>query len=238
MPPLEEQRQIVARVEALAAKIEEAQKLRQETAEDCEKLLSSAYREIAQDAESKLMGKVAPLVRRPVEVTPFSNYPELGVRSFGKGTFHKPTLTGVDIGDKRIFEIKEGDLIFQIVFAWEGAVAVARPEDNGRMGSHRFLTCVPQEGVAKASYLCLHFLSPYGLEQLGKASPGGAGRNRTLGLKALENIPVPIPSYDKQLWLDDLVTKVELIRKSREESLESEEILLPVLLNKAFKGEL
>jgi len=238
LPPLEEQRRIVARIEALATKIEEAQKLRQETNEDFEKLLSSAYREISEGAEVRLMGEIAPLVRRPVEVNPFGNYSELGVRSFGKGTFHKPTLTGADIGDKRIFEIQEGDLVFQIVFAWEGAVAVARPEDHGRVGSHRFLTCVPKEGIAKASYLCLHFLSPQGLEQLGTASPGGAGRNRTLGLKALADIPVSVPTYEKQLWLNDLVKKVELIKKTREESSKEEEILLPIILNKAFKSEL
>src|SRR5437773_7462767 len=31
--------------------------------------------------------------------------------------------------------------------AWEGALAVAKPEDDGRVGSHRYLTCVPNKGV-------------------------------------------------------------------------------------------
>lgn len=36
------------------------------------------------------------------------------------------------------------------------------------------------------------------LAELGQISPGGAGRIRTLGLKKLEQITVPIPPLDKQ----------------------------------------
>ena len=31
-----------------------------------------------------------------VDIRPDHSYPELGIRSFGKGTFHKPPLTGAD----------------------------------------------------------------------------------------------------------------------------------------------
>lgn len=134
------------------------------------------------------MSEVAPLIRRPVGVDLSAEYPELGIRSFGKGTFHKSPVTGADIGTKKIFAIHRDDLLFNIVFAWEGAVAVAKLEDHKRVGSHRFLTCVPKEGVATSSFLCFHFLTDRGLQQLGEASPGGAGRNRTLGLKPLGSI--------------------------------------------------
>jgi hypothetical protein len=119
-----------------------------------------------------------------------------------------PHLSGVEVGTKKLFEIHAGDLLFNIVFAWEGAVAVARPEDHGRFGSHRFLTCVPRQNVTTAEFLCFFFLTDEGLEKLGKASPGGAGRNRTLGLKALESIQVPVPPIEQQLWFDGLQAKV------------------------------
>jgi type I restriction enzyme S subunit len=70
----------------------------------------------------------------------------------------------LEIGSKKIFKIEPGDLLFQIVFAWEGAIAIAKPEDKGRVGSHRFLTCVPIEGVISADFLCFHFLTEKGLE--------------------------------------------------------------------------
>lgn len=237
LPPLEEQRRIVSRIEELVGKIEEAQSLRTEIIQDSHKVLLSAYHKLIQGAEYLPMKFVAPLQRRTVEIEVSKKYPELGIRSFGKGTFHKPALNGAEVGTKKLFRIEANDLLFQIVFAWEGAVAVAQPEDRGRFGSHRFLTCVPQPGIATSSFLCFHFLTEQGLEDLGKASPGGAGRNRTLGLKALENIQVPIPPFEKQLWFDHLKTKVDTMKRLREQAIKELDALLPSILDKAFKGE-
>src|SRR5262245_9263007 len=94
------------------------------------------------------MSEIAPLVRRPVHVEAGATYREIGIRSFAKGIFHKTPTTGLEIGDKRVFAIEPGDLLFNIVFAWEGAVAVASSAEEGTIGSHRFLTCVPNPHVA------------------------------------------------------------------------------------------
>src|SRR5713101_1739451 len=128
------------------------------------------------------MGDIAPLIRRPVPVRPDETYREIGIRSFGRGVFHKTPTTGLEIGTKRVFSIEPGDLLFNIVFAWEGAVAVASEPERGTIGSHRFLTCVVNKDVADARYLFWWFSRGKGREQLLKASPGGAGRNRTLGV--------------------------------------------------------
>jgi type I restriction enzyme S subunit len=238
LPPLEEQRHVVARIEELAGQLAEARELQASIQEDARRMLLSAYIEIIKDAEWKPMAKVAPLERRPVEVELEQEYAELGIYSFGRGTFHKPAMTGAALGTKRIFEIHEGDLLFQIVFAWEGAVAVAKCEDHRRVGSHRFLTCVPIEGCATAPFLRFHFLTDQGLEQLGTASPGGAGRNRTLGLKALEAIPVPVPDVDKQQWFDSLQSQVDTLKQEQAASTAELDALLPAVLDRAFKGEL
>jgi type I restriction enzyme, S subunit len=110
-------------------------------------------------------------------------YPELGIRSFGNGTFHKPALNDLELGGKRIFKIEPDDLLFNNVFAWEGAIAVARSQDFRRFGAHRFITCVPKKDKATSRFLCFYFLTNEGLELIGAASPGGAGRNRTLALR-------------------------------------------------------
>ncbi len=135
------------------------------------------------------LGDIAPIVRRPVEIDIDRAYPELGIRSFGKGTFHKSALAGTDVGSKRLFGIEPGDLIFSNVFAWEGAVAVAQPEDSGRFGSHRFITCAVDSKRAIASFLSRYLTAtPEGLEQIRRASPGGAGRNRNLASKNLPRL--------------------------------------------------
>lgn len=77
----------------------------------------------------------------------------LGIRSFGKGTFHKPPLSGSEAGTKPLYRIDPGDLLFSNVFAWEGAIAIAQPADTGRFGSHRFTTCRAASDVATAEFL-------------------------------------------------------------------------------------
>ncbi len=106
------------------------------------------------------------------------------------------------------------------------------------MGSHRFLTCVPEKNTVTSSFLRFHFLTERGLEQLGEASPGSAGRNRTLGIEALERIKVPVPSMEKQIWFDLLQTKVDALKQLQAETSAELDALLPSVLDKAFKEKL
>jgi type I restriction enzyme M protein len=174
LPPIAEQRRIVARIEELAAKINEARRLRVHQQKEMQQLLHSIFWKASKTAPRMPMGDVAPLVRRPVDVELDASYPELGIRSFGNGTFHKPPLIGSEVGSNRIFKIEPGDLGFSNVFAWEGAIAVARIEDVGRFGSHRFITCVPRKGYATSDFLCFYFLTDEGP----RVDSGGIPRRR------------------------------------------------------------
>lgn len=167
-----------------------------------------------------LMGEIAPLVRRPIEPDAATTYREIGIRSFGKGVFHKPPTTGLEIGSKRVFAIEPGDLLFNIVFAWEGAVAVASDGERGMIGSHRFLTCVVDPRMADARFLNYWFSRGEGRDRLLWASPGGAGRNRTLGIEKLAAIEVPLPPIDEQrrivARIDALAAKIAEAKGLRE----------------------
>ncbi|MCS6803432.1 MAG: hypothetical protein NZ773_16010, partial [Dehalococcoidia bacterium] len=151
-----------------------------------------------------------------------------------KGTFHKPALSGAEVGTKRLFEVHAGDLLFSNVFAWEGAVAVAQPADHGRFGLHRFITRRVDPDRATTEFRCSWFLTSEGLQALGEASPGGAGRNRTLGLEALDCIQVPLPPLDAQLWFDRLQQKARAARAAQAAAAEELDRLLPSLLAEAF----
>ena len=238
LPPLPEQRRIVAGINQIVSRMDKTLSLKAKQETEIKSALLSAFHRISSQAPRKPMREVAPQVRRPQKVQPLENYPELGIRSFGHGTFHKPTLTGFEIGDKRIFQIEPGDLLFSNVFAWEGAIAVARPEDAGRVGSHRYITCVPRPTLVTSSFLRFYFLTSEGLEKIGAASPGGAGRNRTLGLKALDEIDVPVPSMKAQLWFDDLQLRVNDMENVQSQSIAELHALLPSILDSAFEGRL
>lgn len=180
--------------------------------------------------QTAAMGDVAPLVRRPVQPKADERYREIGIRSFGNGVFHKAPTTGLEIGDKRVFAVEPGDLLFNIVFAWEGAVAVASEAERGMIGSHRFLTCVTDKSKADARFLNYWFTQSEGRDQLLRASPGGAGRNRTLGVEKLATIRVPLPLLDEQrrivARIEELAAKVEEARRLRRH-LQNELLALP-----------
>src|SRR6266542_422854 len=165
------------------------------------------------------VGDALHLVRRPVEVDPIASYEEIGIRSFGRGFFPKPPILGSELGSKRMFEINEGDLVLNIVFAWEGAVALAGPREHKKCASHRFPTYVADPEVCDPRYLHYFFMTPRGLAALGQASPGSAGRNRTLNLRALEAVQVELPPVGEQQRIADrveaLVERIEVARKLR-----------------------
>jgi type I restriction enzyme S subunit len=87
IPPLNEQRRVVLRVQELTCRAEEARNLLAERESDLNTLLQSLYNKLTSGVEWKPLRDVASLVRRAVKTEPDRQYEEMGIRSFGKGTF-------------------------------------------------------------------------------------------------------------------------------------------------------
>lgn len=143
-------------------------------------------------------GEVLELQRRSVEVTLDESYEEIGIRSFGRGVFHKEPVSGATLGSKRVFHIRPGDLLLSNVFAWEGAIAVASEAEHGKIGSHRFMTYTPVGERIDTAWASWFFRGEAGLELIRQASPGSAGRNRTLAIDRFEALEIPLPPIDEQ----------------------------------------
>lgn len=144
------------------------------------------------------VGDVLQLKRRQVDPDPVAEYREIGVRSFGKGLFHKEPVVGHELGSKRVFRVEPGDLVLSNVFAWEGAIALVSEAERGMIGSHRFMTYVARDGRILPTWAAWFFLSERGLDLIRHASPGSAGRNRTLAIERFENLEIPIPEIADQ----------------------------------------
>jgi type I restriction enzyme S subunit len=234
LPPLIEQVRIADRLDRISAATSEIAVRMRASADALGQILAQEFEHSARGAPRRPMSAAAPLVRRSVGIRSSESYPELGIRSFGRGTFHKPPLDASEVGSKRLFRIAKGDLVFSNVFAWEGAVAVAGPEDDGRFGSHRFMTCVPEHGQSVAEFLAYYFQTDEGLTALRSASPGGAGRNRTLGVEALARIRVPSPEVDVQLRFVELVRLRDEVRRRAAASQAACESLANLVAERAF----
>ncbi len=142
--------------------------------------------------------KVFHRATRQVSVKPNEKYRQIGIRSHGKGVFFKDEVTGKALGEKRVFWCQLGALVFNIVFAWEQAVAVLGEETEGMIASHRFPMYRAKNGRASEMFYLRFFSSPRGKHGLILASPGGAGRNKTLGQGELDFLFVPVPPLPEQ----------------------------------------
>ncbi len=145
----------------------------------------------------------------PVSVSKIEKYREIGIRSHGRGLFHKEEVSGAELGDKRVFWIKKDAVIFNIVFAWEQAVAIISSKDEGCIASHRFPMYLPKDNKCNTDYIRRYFLTKKGKYLLEFASPGGAGRNKTLGQKNFDELVVTIPDVTEQTKIADFLSSVD-----------------------------
>jgi type I restriction enzyme S subunit len=186
------------------------------------------------------VGDAIQLQRRVVDVQPLLTYEEVGVRSFGRGIFHKEPISGAELGNKRVFEIHPGDLVLSNVFAWEGAIALAAEAERGRIGSHRFMTYVADRTIADESYLRYFFLSEPGLALIRKASPGSAGRNRTLAIDRFEALTIPLPDAREQRrvahGLDQALRALATVTEAFDRADALRSAILPSSLGAQFAG--
>ena len=126
--------------------------------------------------DKKTISSILSKVANPVTVESNEMYREIGIRSHGKGIFHKEPVTGNAIGDKRVFWVVQNAFVVNIIFAWEQAVATTSQAEAGMIASHCFPMYVSKQGKCDVRFISRIFQSKKGKYLLGLASPGGAGR--------------------------------------------------------------
>lgn len=237
LPPIEEQKNIVARIDTVQQKMRAADELRASIDKDITSLLAVRFQETLKQAPLLPMREVAPLVRRNVQLEASKQYKELGARSFGKGLFVKPAFDADAATWEKPVWIKAGDIVFSNIKAWEGAIGVAKPEHDGFIASHRYLTAVVKPALALPEYLLYYLLSETGLIAVNEASPGTADRNRTTKQSALEAIHVPVPSLAIQRQFVRLKEVLEQAAEVRTRQVVKVEAMLPALCHQELSQQ-
>lgn len=136
-------------------------------------------------------------------------YKQIGIRSHAKGIFYKEEVSGLSLGNKSVFKIEPDCFIVNIVFAWEHAIAKTTVNEVGMIASHRFPMYKPIKGELNLDYLLHFFKSKKGKDLLGLASPGGAGRNKTLGQSEFLKLQIPVPNIEEQIKIATCLDMVD-----------------------------
>jgi len=142
---------------------------------------------------------------------PNKSYKRLSIRSHAKGTFHQYVDDPKKIAMDKLYIVNENDLIVNITFAWEHAIAIAKKSDNGLLVSHRFPTY--EIDNSDVNFIRILVTQEAFRVKMDLISPGGAGRNRVLSKQGFIKIPIIIPNKAEQAAignffriLDDVIT--------------------------------
>ena len=129
---------------------------------------------------------------------PTQKYLAIGIRSHGKGTFQKPDSEPEKIAMDTLYVVRENDLIVNITFAWEGAIAIVPKEDDGGHVSHRFPTYEFCKELVSHEYFRSIIANRRFRQKLELISPGGAGRNRVMSKPEFLKLRHSFPSLPEQ----------------------------------------
>ena len=189
------------------------------------------------DWDVYMLGDCLSRVERPVEVKPNELYTQIGIRSHGKGLFYKEPVAGAELGNKAVFWIEPDCFIVNIVFAWEQAIGKTTQSEVGMIGSHRFPMYRPVNDRVDIDYLISYFLTKRGTDILEAASPGGAGRNKTLGQDRFLKSKIVLPPIEEQQKIAAILTTQDRVIELKEKRLAEKQRQKKYLMQQLLTGK-
>ncbi|MDQ0428526.1 type I restriction enzyme S subunit [Planomicrobium stackebrandtii] len=190
------------------------------------------------DSTQYQINKILIRVNNPVNVDENQLYNQIGIRSHAKGIFFKDPVSGKELGNKRVFWIEPDCFIVNIVFAWERAIARTSEQHKGYIASHRFPMYKANEEIVDLDYITFLFKTKKGQYLLELASPGGAGRNKTLGQNEFGKLEVTLPSLNSQKKIVKLLLLHDRKRQKQKEKVEELQQFKKGMMQKIFSQEL
>lgn len=255
LPPLPEQQRIVARIEALARRVDEARGLRREAIEEANNLVNAHLSAIVRDLEKKC--EIQPLEKLLVEAgygTSVKCESEringaIPVLRIPNVASEKVTLVDLKYGFLSNAEVKKTMLR-------EGDLLIVRTNGSADLVGRCAVVPNLPEATAFASYMIrircnAEKIHPHFLQlilrhqrtagQLIDFARTTAGQyNVSLG--RLRNTKIPLPPLDEQhrvvAYLESLQQKVDELRGLQAATQKELDALMPSVLAKAFAGEL
>jgi type I restriction enzyme S subunit len=252
LPPLADQQRIVARIEALATRVAEAQSLRQQASQESVALVSNqvgaVLSRLAARHPLRTLGSFSPHVTsgprswaKHYEDTGFRFYRAQDVGPVGTILDDsKVFITPPSGGQGRSARLHHGDLMIVITGATVGRVSLFREGlEPGFVSQHVGICRLPQSEV-EPEFVLWGLRAPSGQAQLlgqryGQGKPG-------LNLSNIRSLSMPFPPLAEQrrtvAELDAFQSKAYALTHLQAQTAMELDALMPAILDRAFKGEL
>jgi type I restriction enzyme, S subunit len=149
-------------------------------------------------------------IERKLVVEDAVEYERVGVRWYGKGAFVRERVEGANIAQKQQGIVRAGDVVYNKLFAWKGAFAIADEAVDGRLVSSEFPTYELDLSQVNPNYLTLFFRTYQLAFQAGRLSRGAAAISRLrLNPSQFWDLQIPLPSYPEQQRLVEQLEDTE-----------------------------
>lgn len=256
LPQLPEQQRVVARIDRLAEKIEEARGLREQSKLAARATLQSARRKLIgveptsdwmplQHAIVDIMNGWSPACHKHPAANSKWGVIKVGAVSFGRFDPTENKELPVNLEPKPAYEIKPGDFLLSRANTVElvGACALVTKTPPRLLLCDKVFRFVFHDDRRLDPRFLDHVLkSPALRAQIAAGATGTSPTMKNISKAKIMRLRIPLPTTDTQrrivAYLDDLQAKVDAIKKLQEQTAAELDALLPSILDKAFKGEL
>jgi len=159
-------------------------------------------------------GEILTPNRRPYLLGDDEDANLVGMRLYALGPFHRELKPAGQIRKKSHFVIREGDVIYNKLFAWKGTFGIVPPELDGMFVSDKFPTYALDDTRVDPGYLRWYFRNPMIWEQARRLSTGSAALSKlTLNPPRFLDLTMPLPPLEEQRRvvekLDQLAAKTQ-----------------------------
>jgi len=256
LPPVEEQRRIVAQIEELFAKVEGARKLRQEAVEETAQLYQ---RQLAKSMEPHSHDWKRETVADVINTIDAGWSPQCDDVPARNGQWGVLKTTSVQWCKFRPNEnkalptglqpapalaVEEGDVLVTRAGPRKrvGVVAAIRRSEPRLTISDKLIRLRPNRSKIESRFLELSLAAPFSQEYLVNRKTGLADAQVNISQAILRATPVAYPSLPQQrrivAALDDLQVKLDALKGLQAETSTELDALMPSIFDKAFRGEL
>lgn len=171
-----------------------------------------------------------------VRVQLTTEYPNVGVYSFGRGLFEKAPIDGATTSAKALNRITAGQFIYSRLFAFEGAYAYVPPSFDGYYVSNEFPTFDPDPAMLDSRWLASVLRSQDRWADLAGRSKGLGVRRQRVPVEAVLDYEVWLPPIAEQRAMVASIDALEKASSLRRTVDRRTGALVPAALNEAFAG--